>query len=163
VNRASDLLDTFLSVARCPNVRICLESDVFHPCREIVESQRSGGVQTYPDFQIPEPWVRELDHARILFISSNPSIGDDNHAVGSLTDEVLWESHHLAFGCGSRPHILDGINTTTAIGQRFNFTRPLGVQISRAVSRRLSREVWCRYLREGSPALFIRVQFLNAA
>jgi hypothetical protein len=115
----SDTQAVFLSVARCPNVRFCIESDAPHPCREIVEHQmREKGVRSYDDFQVPEPWVGELDVAPILFISSNPSIGEDRHAVGASSDETLWDSHHFAFGGGKRPYILDGINTTTTAGDK---------------------------------------------
>lgn len=115
----SDAQTAFLSVARCPNVRFCIKTDAPHPCREIVEHQmREQGIQSYDNFQVPEPWVGELDAAPILFISSNPSIGEDRHAVGASSDETLWNSHHFAFGGGKRRYILDGINTTTTTGEK---------------------------------------------
>ena len=118
----SEEIDTravFLSVARCPNVTLCMDTAALHPCREIVMHQaNSSGKLSYEDFQVPEPWVGELDVAPILFVSSNPSIGDDRHAVGASSDEVLWESHHFAFGGGKRPYILDGIYTTTTSGDK---------------------------------------------
>jgi hypothetical protein len=49
------------------------------------------------------PWIGEITVAPILFLSSNPSIGDDRHALGSSTDEALRDSHHHAFGGGTRP------------------------------------------------------------
>ena len=64
------------------------------------------------------PRVGQLDSARILFVSSNPSIGDDNHAVGASPDDALWDSHHLAFGGGTRSFILDGIYTTAPTGEK---------------------------------------------
>jgi uracil-DNA glycosylase len=116
---SADTHATFLPVARCQNVKRCLESDAPHPCREIVRDQmREQSVRSYDDFQVPEPWVGELDIAPILFISSNPSIGDDRHAVGASSDETLWDSHQFAFGGGRQPYILDGINTTTTAGNK---------------------------------------------
>jgi uracil-DNA glycosylase len=113
--------DVFLSVARCPNVARCLESDAPHPCREVVRYQvRTRGVEGYGDFQVPEPWVGEITVAPILFVSSNPSIGEDRHALGSSSDDALWDSHHHAFGGGTRTYVLDGIYTTTPGGERLD-------------------------------------------
>jgi hypothetical protein len=33
---ASDTRAVFLSVARCSNVKMCIETDAPHPCRDIV-------------------------------------------------------------------------------------------------------------------------------
>lgn len=115
----ADAREVFLSVARCANVARCLESDAPHPCREIVRQQvRMRGVAGYGDFQVPEPWVGEITVAPILFVSSNPSIGEDRHALGSSSDDALWDSHHHAFGGGTREYVLDGIYSTTPEGER---------------------------------------------
>jgi hypothetical protein len=107
----------FDSVSRCPNVRACFQSDAPNPCRAIVDYQkRMWNAATYEQFQVPEGWVGQIDKARILFVASNPSIGDDDHARGDSDDETIWESHNLAFGGGSRPYILDGIKTTMPDG-----------------------------------------------
>jgi uracil-DNA glycosylase len=108
-----ELLTSFISIARCPNVQTCLESTARHPCRKIIASQ---GVGSYERFQAPEPWVGQIDLAPILFVASNPSIGDDEHAFGSARDEQIWESHHLAFGGGKRAYILNGTETTKPDG-----------------------------------------------
>lgn len=109
--------DVFVSVSRCPNVRLCIETTTPHPCREIVEyQQRERGSTRYDSFQLPEPWVGQIDRAPILFVSSNPSIGDDDHANGSTPDELIWQSHHFAHGGGDRKYILDGIRTITPDG-----------------------------------------------
>jgi hypothetical protein len=116
--------DVFLSVARCVNVTRCLESDAPHPCGAIVRSQvRSRGVVGYGDFQVPEPWVGEITVAPILFVSSNPSIGEDSDALGSSSDDALWDSHHHAFGGGTRPYVLDGVYTTTTAGAKLDLVR----------------------------------------
>jgi hypothetical protein len=105
---------TFVSIARCPNVALCLDGgDVSHPCRKIVHSQR---VNSKDLFQVPEPWVGQIDVAPILFVASNPSIGDDQHACGSASNGLIWESHQLAFGGGRRTYIIDGIKTTKPNG-----------------------------------------------
>jgi uracil-DNA glycosylase len=102
----------FNSVAHCPNVDRCLDGEAHHPCTTIVLSQHAGKAE----FQLPEPWRGQIDKARILFIGSNPSIGEDRYALGSSPESGIWESQHLAFGGGSRPYILDGIRKTKADG-----------------------------------------------
>ncbi|MDE2481307.1 MAG: GNAT family N-acetyltransferase [bacterium] len=102
--------ETFFSIARCANVATCLDTKLPHPCRAIVETQPEGR------FQLPEPWVGRIDVAPLLFVASNPSIGDDAHALLSSSDDELWESHQLAFGGSRRAYILDGIRTTRPDG-----------------------------------------------
>jgi hypothetical protein len=93
------LRNVFDSISRCPNVAACYNSDVANPCRAIVNYQkRQWNTTTYDRFQVPEPWVGQIDKARILFVASNPSISDDDHALGGSDDDAIWESHHLAFG-----------------------------------------------------------------
>lgn len=57
----------------CPNVNKCINGDIKNPCYEIVSLQKSD----YPQFYLPEPWNGNIEKANILFISSNPSI-DEN-------------------------------------------------------------------------------------
>lgn len=76
--------ELLLSIAHCFEVEKVLASkDLVHPCSKIVLSQGSP-------FQIPEPWNGNLVFAPILFISSNPSINEEedypNHA---------WEDSHI--------------------------------------------------------------------
>lgn len=134
--------DVFLSVARCPNVPLCLESDAAHPCRSIVQYQLERfGVRSYDDFQLPEPWVGRIDNAPILFVSSNPSIGEDDHACGATDDETVWESHHLAFGGGRRTYILDGTKTVRPDGTAIKSVRYWGSVRARARELIIDRPV----------------------
>lgn len=115
-----DLQQTFRRIARCPNVRLCLETDASsHPCSEIVHFQVAKfGVTSYEDFQLPEPWTGEIDRAPILFIGSNPSIGFDKHSLGSSTDHEVWDSHHHVFGGGLKDYTIEGKYTTNPDGER---------------------------------------------
>ena len=125
--------EVFESVSRCRNVRICLDTAQPHPCRAIVEYQvKNRGVTSYNDFQVPEPWVGQIDIAPILFVASNPSIGDDDHASGTTPDDVIWESHHLAHGGGRRQYILDGIRTMTPDGTPIKAVRYWSGALARA-------------------------------
>jgi hypothetical protein len=114
----SSVIDVFASIARCPIVTATFEGNG-GPCERIVRSQfPEQGTAEYRDFQVPEPWVGQIDVAPILFVSSNPSIGEDNHSRGDTPDAIIWESHHLAFGGGTREYIQDGIYTLDRDGKR---------------------------------------------
>ncbi|MBV9027847.1 MAG: hypothetical protein JO311_04470 [Candidatus Eremiobacteraeota bacterium] len=106
------LHSTFDSIAYCVNVDRCLAGDAAHPCSKIVLSQQVPRKR----FQLPEPWRGQIDKAPILFLGSNPSIGDDEYALLSSPKEQVWESEHLAFGGGTRAYIADGIKTTKPDG-----------------------------------------------
>jgi hypothetical protein len=70
----SDTDKILQEISRCPNVRGCLENpDRPHPCRKIVLRQQSKGIKEH---QVPEPWSGDLTKAPLLFLSSNPSIND---------------------------------------------------------------------------------------
>jgi uracil-DNA glycosylase len=112
MNNSKAVQQAFFSIARCKNIPDCF-ADASHPCAAIVRSQNAADIAS---FQLPEPWVGEIDVAPILFVASNPSIGEDEHSTGSAGDEDVWESHHLAFGGGKRNYIDDGIHTTRADG-----------------------------------------------
>lgn len=119
-SRNTQIKEAFRSVARCPNVRICLENaPASHPCSQIVTYQKDGyGVDSYDQFQLPEPWTGEIDVAPILFVGSNPSIGEDNHATGASSDDEIWDSHHHVFGGGSKRYTFDGKYTTKPDGTK---------------------------------------------
>lgn len=104
--------EVFDSIAYCKNVALCQHGDGSHPYAKIIRSQHVPD----NDFQLPEPWRGQIDKARLLFLGSNPSIGDDRYALQSSPETQVWESQHLAFGGGSRPYVIDGIRTTTAAG-----------------------------------------------
>jgi hypothetical protein len=108
----STLREAFDSIAYCRNVELCRHGDGSHPCSKIVQSQHVSD----KNFQVPEPWRGQIDKARILFIGSNPSIGNDRYALQCSPETQVWESQQLAFGGGSRPYVIDGIRTTTATG-----------------------------------------------
>ena len=127
-----------MGIARCPNVARCFETDASHPCERIVASQCAASLD---EFQTPEPWVGRIDVAPILFIASNPSIGKDTHALWSSDNEAVWESHHLAFGGGSRRYIQDGIRTTGPDGSPIKAVRYWSGVRARARELIVHREV----------------------
>jgi hypothetical protein len=63
------LAELALSVARCPEVSRAAD-DPQHPCHKVVcfQDQYEG------PFQVPEAWAGKLETAKVIFLSSNPSI-----------------------------------------------------------------------------------------
>lgn len=58
------------AIACCDEIsRACVDGK--HPCHKIVETQKEFG-QIHR--QVPEAWAGNLEHARVIFVSSNPSI-----------------------------------------------------------------------------------------
>lgn len=71
----SEDLELATAICSCPEVGRALESRS-HPCRSVVfEQNRIISIEL--DRQRPEPWVGTLSKARLLFLSSNPSISED--------------------------------------------------------------------------------------
>ena len=69
-----------LRIARCPVIAEALAGG--HPCSEIVGSQQVAE----PYRQVPEGWAGNLRDARVVFVSSNPSISQPG--PGQSADQV---------------------------------------------------------------------------
>lgn len=96
-----------LSIARCPKMQDCLERpQERHHCSEIV------GVQSKPlkSIQLPEPWSGQIEKAKVLFLSSNPSIGaHEEYPSWSWADEDIVDFFQNRFGGGRKVWIKDGL------------------------------------------------------
>jgi hypothetical protein len=69
-----------LLIARCPMIAEALVAG--HPCSEIVAAQQVAE----RDRQVPEGWAGNLQDARVVFVSSNPSISQPG--PGQSADQV---------------------------------------------------------------------------
>ena len=76
--------ELLVAITRCPEIDRA-RADCRHPCAGIV------GLQNAADFQVPEPWRGRIDTAPILFLSSNPSIAENDpfRASSSTDDEII--------------------------------------------------------------------------
>lgn len=86
-------------IARCSEV-IEAKINTDHPCNKIVCSQN----ENEHDFQLPEPWNGDISNAKILFISSNPSIdpkanqdGHESYPTEKYSNENLPEIFRTRF------------------------------------------------------------------
>lgn len=76
MNTVDTLLD---EITQCELLESC-KSGRLGSCSRIVDVQSGRSLAQH---QVPEPWTGDLENARIIFISSNPSISDDE-------DYPLW-------------------------------------------------------------------------
>lgn len=88
-------------VARCPLIREAL-GDNRHPCRDVVAMQGD----TERDRQVPEAWAGNLRKSRVVFVSSNPSIGTASQDQAPSTAEAYpvaaWPDEKIVEFLGSR-------------------------------------------------------------
>lgn len=83
--------ELLLAITRCPEI-VKARGDAGHPCRKIVCSQPADG------FQPPEPWRGHIDTAPMLFLSSNPSIAEnDPFQASSRTDDEIIDYYQRSF------------------------------------------------------------------
>ena len=83
--------ELLLAITRCPKIAKAW-NNAGHPCRKIVCSQPAEG------FHPPEPWRGHIDTAPILFLSSNPSIDEnDRFRASSSTDAKIIDYYQRNF------------------------------------------------------------------
>jgi hypothetical protein len=83
-----------VEIARCPIAMQALTDLTYKTdCREIIETQRARGLDR---FQSPEPWSGHIEQARVLFISSNPSIGEGSIDDGLDYPRRWWADNDIS-------------------------------------------------------------------
>ena len=83
-----------LRIGSCPEVQSAIK-DSFHPCRKVV-SEQNDIIDLELDRQRPEPWVGSLSSAKLLFLSSNPSISDDQGETREDFPTYKWSNEQAA-------------------------------------------------------------------
>lgn len=108
--------ELLLSVARCTEIPKALADDA-HPCHKVVCVQQQGSLQ---HFQLPEPWNGAIEHAPLLFVSSNPGYGP--HECYPTGDEQAWPDELIVdffvhrFGGGQSEWLRNGNRALQADG-----------------------------------------------
>lgn len=103
-----------LEIARCPIVAEWYEQpdrQSANPCHQIIDyQQREFNAMSRADFQLPEPWRGDLQKAPLLFISSNPSIGDTD---AGAHPRWHWDDQRIAayFTDSFDDQVVDGAYT----------------------------------------------------
>ena len=79
--------DLLLEIVRCPNIDACYKESGC-VCNDIVKVQKCER----ENFSVPEPWNGDLENAKILFVSSNPSFNEsENYPEMKWDDEKIIE------------------------------------------------------------------------
>jgi hypothetical protein len=119
--RDADRLSLAADIFRCEVLTATLRGQ-HTTCRDVVAWQ---GLQPDGPRYVPEPWAGHLGSAPILFVSSNPSAGeqgepfDPRRQWGSdRSDEELVMAAEGAFDPGPWPGITDGIYNRDLTGRR---------------------------------------------
>lgn len=102
-------MDWLHKIARCPNIQHYYNTPQSnHPCSKIISIQSS-----YPHMlsqhQVAEPWSGDIEHAPILFLSSNPSIDErEEFPLWSWSDEQIADFFTHRYNGGSKQWIKSG-------------------------------------------------------
>ncbi|WP_160360583.1 hypothetical protein [Clostridium chromiireducens] len=81
--------ELLLKIVRCENVKKCYNGDSKCFCNKVVKSQERDEIE---NFSVPEPWNGDLENAKILFVSSNPSFDEnENYPIQEWDDEKIIE------------------------------------------------------------------------
>lgn len=81
-------LPLLFNIARCKHALEYIKGSLAetHPCYEICSTQP----QNSNCFQVPEPWRGDIEHAPLLFVSSNPSINySDDSPFWRAKDQAI--------------------------------------------------------------------------
>jgi hypothetical protein len=81
-------------IASCPAVQAALENKE-HSCHKVVHEQTK--IISLEKFrQRPEPWMGGVESAKLLFVSSNPSINEDPFPLGEVFPTNEWSEQESA-------------------------------------------------------------------
>ncbi|NOZ45960.1 MAG: hypothetical protein GXO79_04175 [Chlorobi bacterium] len=114
-----------IEIARCENFFNCKNTD----CENIVNFQKQV------DKQLPEPWNGNIENSRILFISSNPSINENEiYPLASWKDSEIIDFFQYRFS-KSRDYVKNLLYPKHKEGYAKNWIRYWG--FIRSISRKL--------------------------
>ena len=114
-----------IEIARCDNFFHCTNC----ACKKIINSQK----QTVK--QLPEPWNGDIEKSRILFISSNPSINENEiYPLASWKDKDIIDFFQNRFSV-SRDYVKNFLYPKHKNGYAKNWVRYWG--FVRSISRKL--------------------------
>ena len=86
-NELSKVEKLALSIATCNEIKTACD-DENHPCHRVVIDQKEFGIEFR---QSPEPWAGNLEKAKLLFVSSNPSISSED-ITGENFPKIQFDS-----------------------------------------------------------------------
>lgn len=110
-------MDLLHEITHCLNIQQWYASPQnSNSCSKIISIQGSKSLSNH---QVPEPWSGDLEHARVLFLSSNPSVDELVEApLWSWQDEWIEDFYVMRFGGGRKQWIQEGIRKLMPDGSR---------------------------------------------
>jgi uracil-DNA glycosylase len=113
-------MDLLHQIARCPKVQQWFDCpQCGNPCSEIIKVQHSRHPDTLDQHQVPEPWSGDIEHAKILFLGSNPAIDEEEKfPLWSWQDERIEDFFKNRYGGGLEQWIEDGTRYLLKNGKR---------------------------------------------
>jgi len=90
----ADVKNLAREIASCASVSEALLS-TSHPCSKVVREQDKL-ISVEIKRQRPEPWFGNLEQAKLLFVSSNPSINEDPYPLGEVFPTYEWSEDESA-------------------------------------------------------------------
>jgi hypothetical protein len=134
---SSELKNLLFSITRCPNITLHFLEEKSTPCRKIINSQ---GVNKRSNFQVPEPWNGVIDKAPVLFVSSNPSIADqEQYPLWNSSRDQVNDFFTHRFGGGKKLWVKKGKYALTKNGT-YQRATPYWAEIQNRASELLGRE-----------------------
>lgn len=107
-------------ITRCPLIQAWFASPQSpNPCSKIIAFQHEVHPESLDQHQVPEPWSGDLQRAPILFLSSNPSIDEqEEYPLWPWSDQWIEDFFVNRFGGGRKQWIEDGIRKLQCDGLR---------------------------------------------
>lgn len=116
-----------LQLARCPNLGL-------GPCAKIAAVQAG-----FAERQVPEPWNGDLAHAPILFVSSNPSIGEvEDYPTDRWSDDAIVDFFEHRYSGGPKLWMAEGTKGLRKDGTRGK-ANPFLSSVRKTAARLLDR------------------------
>jgi len=113
-------MDLLHEIARCPHIQQWFsDPQRNNPCAKIISVQHSSHPDTLDQHQVSEPWSGDIQHAPILFFSSNPSIDEqEEFPLWSWSDEWIEDFFTHRYNGGRKQWIEGGTRFLRLDGSR---------------------------------------------
>jgi hypothetical protein len=113
-------MELLQEITRCPLIQAWFASPQSpNPCAKIIAFQHTIHQETLDQHQVPEPWSGNIQQAPILFLSSNPSIDEqEEYPLLSWPDQWIEDFFVNRFSGGRKHWVEDGIRDLRLDGSR---------------------------------------------
>ncbi len=134
-------MELLQEITRCPLTQAWFASPQSpNPCAKIIAIQHAIYPTSLDHHQVPEPWSGNIRQAPVLFLSSNPSIDEqDEYPLWSWPDQWIEDFFVNRFGCGRKQWFEDGIHNLLRNGS--HRTVRFWIEVRQRAKELLERDV----------------------